>query len=142
MSGEMSGIGAKLRRWNSGTGQWENIANVKNITGPNKTRATLDTTSLDTLGGYRTFIAGLRDGGNVQFTLNFTRGGYNKMNADFESDVKQNYEIYLSQDPEETSFEFEGLVTELPLNISEDIITCQVTIKVSGQVATDSGSGS
>jgi predicted secreted protein len=141
MSGEFSGIGAELRRWNSGIGQWVKIANVKNIGGPNMTRATLDTTTLDTAGGYRTFIAGLRDAGSIQMTVNFTRDGYEIMKDDFESDVVQNYEIFLPDD-DETSLEFSGLVTEIPLTISEDVVTYQCTIKISGQVELESGSGS
>jgi predicted secreted protein len=141
MSGEISGVGAVFRRWNSTSEAWENIANIKSITGPNMSRTTLDTTSLDTSGGYRTFIAGLRDPGSIQLVMNFTRSGYDQMKADFESDDLQNYEIVLPDD-DISSLEFSGLVTELPLTVTEEIVTCQVTIKISGQVESESGSGS
>jgi predicted secreted protein len=97
---------------------------------------------LDSTGGYRQFIGGFRDGGTVTLPMNFTRSTYEIMNTDFESDVLQNYEILLP-DTELTSFEFTALVTELGLAIpADDKITADVTLKVSGQVVINSGSGS
>ena len=134
------GIGTEFRRWNSSTGIWEKLAEIKNIAGPTATRATHDSTTLDTTGGYATFMPGLRDAGTVKFTMNFGRSAYEIMKNDFESDTIQNYEIVLP-DADNTSFEFEGFVTEIPLNIPADIITADVTIKISGPVTIDSGSG-
>ena len=46
-------------------------------------------------------------------------------------------------DDDVTSVEFLGLVTELPLTIpTDDKVTADVTIKVSGQVTVNSGTGS
>jgi predicted secreted protein len=74
--------------------------------------------------------------------MNFTRTTYDLMKEDFENDDAQNYEIVLP-DSDVTSFEFEGLVTELPLEITtDDKVTANVTIKVNGQVTVNSGSGS
>jgi predicted secreted protein len=104
-------------------------------------RTTIDTTALDTPGGYMTFIAGLRDPGAITLNMNFTRATYNIMKTDFESDTEQNYEIVLPDD-DTTSFEFGGLVTELPLNIpTNDKITVDITIKISGPITVESGSG-
>ena len=139
-SNAISGVGTLFRRW-SGTA-WVNIAEITQISGPGKTRETIDVTSLDSTGGYREFIAGFRDAGNIQLTINFSRSTYELMNDDFESDEVQNYEIVLP-DGETTSLEFEGLVTELPLEIvGDDKITNTVTIKVTGQPTINSGSGS
>lgn len=140
MSSAISGVGTLFRRW-SGTA-WVNIAEVNSISGPSKSRETIDVTSLDSTDGYREFIAGFRDGGSVNFSMNFTRNGYDLMDADFESDELQDYEIVLP-DADKTSFEFLGLVTELPLDITgDDKITCDVVIKISGKVTINSGSGS
>jgi predicted secreted protein len=136
----VAGVGTKFRRWNKVN--WVDIAEINSITGPNKSRTTIDTTSLDSTGGYREFIGGFRDGGTVTLPMNFTRATYDLMNDDFESDTLQNYEIYLP-DTEGTSFEFEALVTELGLAIPvDDKITADVTLKVSGQIVINSGSGS
>jgi predicted secreted protein len=73
--------------------------------------------------------------------MNFTRDTYEQMKDDFEDDNAQNYEIVLPDD-ETTTLEFEGLVTELPLSVPTDgVITADATIKVSGAVTLDSGSG-
>ena len=74
--------------------------------------------------------------------MNFTRSTLDTMKDDFESADTQNYEIVL-QDVENTTIEFVGLVTELPLEITpDDKVTMTVSIKVSGEVTINSGSGS
>jgi len=140
MAGEISGVGAQLLRWNTGTSEWEALANIKSITGPGMTRNTIDVTSLDTAGGYRTFIAGFRDPGTIALNMIYTRDSYELMKTDFESDTLQNYQIVLPDD-DTTSLAFEGLVQELPLTIpTDDAVTADVTIKISGQVSLESGS--
>lgn len=136
-----SGVGTLFRRWNGSSGLWENIAEINNITGPGMTRDVIDTTALDTAGGYRTFITGFRNPGTVSLSMNFTRDTYETMKADFESDAAQNYEIVLPDD-DTTTLEFEGLVTEIPLTIPpDDKITVDVTIQITGPVTLESGSG-
>ena len=139
-SNAFAGVGTLFRRW-SGS-DWANIAEVNSISGPSMSRDTIDVTSLDSTGGYREFIAGFRDPGTVQLNMNFTRTTFDLMKTDFESDTAQNYEIFLS-DTEGTSLEFVGLVTELPVEITtDDKVTSSVTIKITGQVTVNSGSGS
>jgi predicted secreted protein len=139
-SNAVAGVGTKFRRWNGS--DWVDIAEINSITGPGMSRDTIDVTSLDSTGGYREFITGFRNAGTITLAMNFTRDTYDDMKADFESDNLQNYEIYLPDD-ENTSLEFEGLVTELPLTIpADDKITADVTIQISGQVVVNSGSGS
>lgn len=141
MSDAIAGVGTLFRRYN-GVDAWVNLAEINSITGPSKSRETIDVTSLDSTGGYREFLASFRDGGTVQLAMNFTRATYELMNTDFESDDAQNYEIVLP-DAENTTLEFVGFVTELPLAIStDDKVTADVTIKVTGQPVLNSGSGS
>jgi len=132
----IAGVGTKFFR--NGTA----LAEVNSINGPGMTRDFIDVTSLDSTGGYREFIAGFRDGGTVTLNMNFTRATYELMKEDFENDDEQIYEIVLP-DTDLTSVEFVGLVTELPLTIpTDDKVTADVTIKVSGQVTVNSGTGS
>lgn len=134
-SNAISGVGTVFLR--AGTA----LAEVNSITGPGMTRDFIDVTSLDSTSGYREFIAGFRDGGTVTLNMNFTAATYALMKADFESDDAQEYEIVLPDD-DVTSLEFVGLVTELPLTITvDDKVTADVTIKVSGQVTVNSGTG-
>ena len=140
MSNAVAGVGTIFRRW-SGSG-WVNIAEVNSISGPTMTRDTIDVTSLDSTGGYREFIGGFRDGGTISLAMNFTRSTYDSMKADFEDANSHNYEIVLSDD-ENTTLEFVGIVTEVPLEITpDDKITSSVTIKISGQVTVNSGASS
>lgn len=140
MSNAVAGVGTLFRRW--GGTAWASVAEINSITGPGMSRDTIDVTSLDSVGGYREFITGFRNAGTITLAMNFTRTTYELMKGDFESDVLGNYEIVLP-DAENTSLEFEGLVTELPLTIpADDKVTADVTIQISGQVTLNSGSAS
>jgi predicted secreted protein len=140
MTNAVSSVGALLKKYV--TSAWVSVGEVTTISGPTMSRETIDVTSLASTGGYREFIAGFRDPGTLTFTMNFNRSDYDTMKADFESDTEQDYELILPDD-EVTTLEFSGLVTELPLNLDPGSqITCNVTIKVTGQVTVNSGSGS
>jgi len=139
-SSAIAGVGTLFRRWTDTV--WVNIAEINSITGPGMTRDTIDVTSLDSTGGYREFITGFRNAGTITFSMNFTRATYETMLEDFESNDLQNYEIVLP-DSENTTLEFEGLVTELPLTIPpDDKVTVDITIQISGPPVLNSGSGS
>lgn len=134
----ISGVGTEFHRWNGST--WDAIAEITSIKGPGPKREQIEVTSLDSTGGYKEFIAGFRDNGSISLTMNFRRSNYDLLLADFDSDVPQNYEIIL-KDAVNTSFEFEGLVTELPLTIgAKDAITMDVTILITGPVTVNDGS--
>lgn len=131
----VAGVGTVFKRWTGSS--WGVISEINSISGPSMTKDTIDVTSLDSIGGYREFITGFRDAGTLSLTMNFVRSTYDLMKEDFDSDAAGNYEIVL---PDGTSLEFEGLVTELPMEISpDDKITASVTIKLTGQVVVASG---
>jgi len=134
-----SGVGTLFQRMNE-TSDYENVAEVNSITGPTMTRSTIDVTSLDTIGGYRESITGFRDAGTVTLAMNFTDLGYTNLLADFESVELNWYRIILS-DPGVTTIEFQGLVTELPIDIKpDDKVTATCTIKITGAITLNSGS--
>lgn len=130
-----SGVGVSFQRWAAvgSSGDWEEIAEIRSITGPSMTRDTIDTTTLNTEGGYRTFITGFRNPGTIALSMNYTRAGYEALKDDFESDDLQNYRIVLPDD-DETVLEFEGIVTEIPLTIPEGLIAVDTVIQISGKV--------
>ena len=142
MSEAVAGVSTLFRRWDTTTGTWGAIAEINSINGPGMSRDVIDVTSLDSTDLYREFIAGFRDSGTVVLNMNFRRDNYDTMKGDFEDNDLQNYEIVLP-DPENTTLEFEGLVTEAPLTIPPgDKITVDVTIKISGKTEVNSGSAS
>jgi len=138
MSNAFSGVGTTFRRATGASSSagsvFETIAEVNSISGPNKTRGTIDVTSLDSVGGYKEFIASFRDAGEVSLEMNFTRDGYDDLNDDFESDSSVEYRIVLP-DTGATQFDFTGYVTGLSMAIPmDDKVTASVSIKITGQV--------
>jgi predicted secreted protein len=142
MSNAFSGVGTLFQRDSGASSSAEEvyatIAEVNSITGPDKSRNTIDVTSLDSTAGYMEFIGSFRDGGEVGLEMNFTRDTYDLMNDDFESDSSQNYRIVLP-DTGNTRFYFVGYVTALGMAIpKDDKVTSTVTIKITGQVIMES----
>lgn len=110
------------------------LAEINSISGPAKSRETIEVTRLEDVDGYRQYIGGLREPGTVTLNMNFTRSNYDLLNTDYESDDVQSYTIELPDD-DNTTFTFNGLITELPLDIPiGDKITVDVTIQISGKV--------
>ena len=134
-----AGMNAEFRRWNTSTGSWDKISELNSIDGPNMSREVFDT-SPDLEYGYRTFAGGKRDPGAITINGNFTRDSYDTLLADYEDDSAQNYELVLP-DADNTSCEFEGLITELPLSVPAGKMTINFAIKITGQPTIESGSG-
>jgi predicted secreted protein len=133
-SNAFAGVGASFKRGDGTSSEsFVAIAEVNSIEGPSMSADTIDVTSLDSIGGYREFITGFRDGGEVTLEMNFTRDGYIIMLTDFEAGLNVNYQIVLP-DTGATTFDFAGLVTALSMSVpTDDKVTASVTIKVDGQ---------
>ena len=140
-SNAFSGVGTTFKRADTITSSdptFTAIAEINSIDGPNKTRDTIDVTSLDSVGGYREFITSFRDGGEVTLEMNFTLAGYNTLNDDFESEDAREYKITLP-DTGNTEFDFDAYVTALGLGIPmDDKVTAPVTLKITGPIRTNS----
>ena len=138
-SNAFAGVGAQFKRGDGASAEvFSAIAEVNSIEGPSMSADTIDVTSLDSTGGYREFITGFRDGGEVTLEMNFTRDGYIDMKTDFEAGTNRNYQIVLP-DTGATTFDFAGLVTSLSMSVpTDDKVTASVTIKVDGQVTVSS----
>lgn len=140
MSQAISGVGTKFERWTGAA--WGAIAEITSIKGPGPKRDQIEVTNLDSTGGYKEFIAGFRESGSISMTMNFLRGNYDLLLTDFESDEMGYYRV-IFPDSVKTTFEFEGLVTELPLSVgAKDAITMDTTILISGQMIVSSGGDS
>lgn len=127
-SNAFAGVGTTFKR--AGVA----VAEVNSITGPNSTRNQIDVTSLDSTGGYKEFIGGFRDGGEVTLNMNFTKATYGLMQNDFEDDALVAYLVTLS-DASATTIGFNGFVQNLGFAVpTDDKVTADVTIKVTGPV--------
>ena len=134
-SNAFSGVGTVFNRGDSSSSSavFTALAEVNGINGPNKTRGTIDVTSLDSTGGHREFIASFRDGGEVSLNMNFTIATYGLMNADFESSSSRDYQIVL-QDTGNTTLQFTAWCVGLSMGVPlDDKVTSDVTLKVTGQ---------
>lgn len=129
-----AGVGTKFYKGVFGVGTPVAIAEVNSITGPNATRNQIDATSLDSVDGYKEYIGGFRDGGEVTLNMNFTNQTYGLMHNDFEDDTLMNYYIVMP-DTSATRLDFSGFVQSLGFSVpTDDKVTADVTIKVSGPV--------
>ncbi len=126
------GIGTSFERLEGST--WTAVSEITNINGPQVTRDTVEATTLDSTAGFREFISGLRDGGNVTLNMNFTAAGYDLLNGDLMTDTVQTYRVVL---PDEVyTFTFNAFVTELAMgDISpDDRVQADCTLKITGEV--------
>ncbi|MBT7930247.1 outer capsid protein Hoc [Candidatus Peregrinibacteria bacterium] len=129
VSGAISGVGTVFKR------NAVALAEVNSISGPNRTRDTIDVTTLDSTGGYREFIGGFRDGGEVVLDMNYTRAGFDSLNTDFENNTTAQTYVIVMSDTGATEFSFSGWVTALGKSIPlDDKVTMSCTIKIDGQI--------
>ncbi len=125
------GKGTQFLRWNSSTSTYEAISKVMSIDGLDSTQDTVDITTLDSEGGYREFIGGLRDAGTLSLPMAFQKENYSLLRADFEAEEFVKYQIIL---PDLSVFEFNGKVTGLSVAVPlEDKVSANATIKISGK---------
>jgi predicted secreted protein len=138
----ISGVGALMYRWDGS--MFEEVAEVNSLTFDGFSRETIDVTDLKSASnnnGYRSKITGLRDSGTLSLNVNYTRSDYiNKWKSDFESDNARTYRVVLPDD-DVTFLEFQGYVTELPLDIPmEEKVASDVTIEITDDVVVGNGS--
>lgn len=121
------------------------VMGVKSMTGPSISRATHDTTDMQSPSGWREFIGGLNDGGEVTFeanllprndTQNQEDGGFMAEFDKSSCNSRGNWRISfpLCEGEPEGYLQFGGIVTgqsmQFPL---DDLMTFNGTIKVSGR---------
>lgn len=112
------------------------VAGLTEIGGLDLSADTIDTTTLDSDGGYREFIGGFKDGGEVPISGFFdptTGKGQKELYDAFESGEVQDFVIEFPPSLK-TSWEFKGVVTGFKTGVSlEDPVAFEGTIKVSGK---------
>lgn len=141
-----TGMGAFLMKGNGESPEdFIAVMGVKSISGPNISRDTHDTTWMGSEGGFREFIGGLVDGGEVSFeanllprdsTQNQDTGGFMAEFDKTSCDSRGNWRITLPVCAGEPDgyLEFAGVVSgqsmEFPM---DDLMGFTGTIKVSGR---------
>lgn len=111
------------------------VGNLTSIGGIDASAETIDVTALDSTGGYRKFLAGFKDAGEVGISGWFVPGdvGQKAIYAAFKSGATSAFKIVFPASLG-ASWEFTGVVTGFSTSAElEDAITFEGTIKVSGE---------
>ena len=112
------------------------VAEAQSIKGPNIKQATIDVTSHSS-GGWKEFIGGILEGGQVTFQLNFiptdaTQGNTSGLLRDLKNRTKRNFKLVLT-DPGVTTWAFTALVTDFPIDAPTDgKLSASVTLQITG----------
>lgn len=111
------------------------VGELSSIGGVSVSADTIDTTALDNTSGYRTFIGGFKDGGEVSLSgfLNHTDAGQLAIYAAFESGAVTSCSIVFPT-AISASWTFDGVVTAFETSAElEDAVSFDSTVKVSGK---------
>ena len=109
-------LGTQFLRETAVPDTYEVIASVSDISGPSRSREAIEVTAHDSPNKYREFVPGLKDGGEVEITLNYDPASatHASLDTDFESDDLVNYQIIiLPGTADEHTWEFAAIVTAL-----------------------------
>lgn len=150
-----TGFGALLQKGDGNSPEnFIDIMGIKGLSGPSISRETHDTTTMLSPGGWREFIGGLKDGGEVGFQANWlprdpTQGQLaageegapagGGLMAEFDKDScesRSRWRISIPACPgeDEVYLEFDGILTGQNIDIPmDDLMGFEGTIKVSGR---------
>ncbi len=112
------------------------IALLTSIDGLNLKSDTVETTALDTVGGYKTFLSTLKDAGEVSLSGHFDYTSHGALLDDFEA---MSIESYTIEFPDKgattgTTWTFSGVITDYHTSVDlGSLIKFECTIKVSGK---------
>lgn len=138
------GFGTLLERRTSAEGVspevWQLVAERVSIGGPSMSRDAPDVTHMDSPNGWREFIPGLKDAGELTVEGNFvpedaSQNGETGLLSEFYSDVRARWRLTfpLSGSPG-VVWEMSGIMTGFELDIPvDDKLAFTSTIKVSGE---------
>ncbi|MFH9728305.1 phage tail tube protein [Streptomyces sp. NPDC017254] len=130
-------FGTQFKRDSTGSGSFGVIANVSDISGPSRSREAIEVTAHDSPDQYREFIKGLKDGGEVEITVNYdpTATSHTALDADFEEKDLRDYQIViLPGTDDEHTWDFSALITSIGDEYpTEDKMERSVTFKISGK---------
>jgi len=132
-SNAISSIGALLKIGNgASTEVFTAIPELRSINGPSMTSEDIDVSHLGT-SGYRDFIAGFKEAGEISGEVNWTQAGYATLLTLFNSGVTHNMTLEFS---DATIYEFVGRVKGLPITAQTgDAVRFNLTIKITGAFA-------
>lgn len=95
---------------------WDEIPECRGIPVPTKTQEYPEVTSLDSPNGYREYVAGLKDGGELSFEANYTEPGMTLIEGldGVEAYVRCTFPLQPSQTSAGDVFTFRAFLTATP----------------------------
>jgi predicted secreted protein len=114
------------------TASFTALGNVTSVSGPEIERETYDVTAHDSVDGWREFIGGLKDSGEVSVELNYDPTKHDVMVSDFADTVARDYRLVFPQGKGSWAFKafLTGFSQEAPV---DDKLSGEFTFKVTGK---------
>ena len=132
-------FGTQFKRESNTPGTYATVANVTDISGPSRQREAIEVTAHDSPDQYREFVKGLKDGGEVEITLNYSPtvsgSGHGLLDDDFEERTLRNYRVVvLPGESNQVTWTFSALITDLGDEFPhDDKMERTATFKISGK---------
>ena len=135
-------VGTVIQFWNSDldTAKWEEMSEISDISGPDFSKDEIEVTALDTSGGFKSYIGGLKDAGNMTLEMNFDQKTFATMFDIFLKDGDAGvywFAIILNDNATQinkSAFWFQASVNQTPIRVSAgDRATATVTLRISGE---------
>ena len=118
-------------------GSYSEVAYVRSVDGPNMSLETVDSTHHGSTSGFRTYVAGLADAGEVSAEILFDPSNATHMNSTglLSELVGRTSEGFKITWPDATTATFTAFVTAFsPSSPYEGMLTADVTLKLTGTV--------
>jgi len=134
MTAAKAGIGTEFQVGDAASPEvFTKVAEVLTISGPELSSEEVEVTSLDSPNGFKEFIAGLKDGGSIQFDMNWIKSNANQvLLRDRVGGATFNYRIVWSDSPA-TQVDVAAQVTAFTMSTEPtSAIGASVTVTISG----------
>ena len=135
----ISGFGTLLKIGDGGgTEVFTTIAEVTDISGPGLSMDTMEATSHSSTAGWKEFVAGLLDAGEVTFSVNFlitnaTQSYTSGLIRDMVNRTARHFQLVFPN-VGNTTWAFTALVTAFePAEPIDDVLKADCTLKITGQ---------
>lgn len=130
----MAGVDAFGTTWsvsNDAGATWDAVADVTEVGVMDASAETIDTTTHDTANGWRTFVGGVKDGGELKMSINYDPAAHGAV-FDLLGDDGVKHKVVLP-DAGAAVVTFDGIVTGFSVGAPyDDKLSGEVTVKVTG----------
>ncbi len=137
MTNAIIALGSLVERSQDGT-TYTAIPEARGVAIPSITQEYVDATHLQSPGGFREYIKGLKDAGELSVPANYTTAGYTQQVADQNFNGTIKYRVTLPASPLQSTgdvFEFEGYPTPtIETGEAGEIVGMTITIRTTGDV--------